>query len=168
MSSVTYVVALLGPALAAASMTALLWLPFWLGIALLILAIPAISRLPDHTSAGRSPMPSFQRSDQTEPLLSSPILKAQGSETSTAKAVIDRLKTLREILASLDSAAPPLAAGISFPSRSSSLTPRACSMPAPPSEVPESPSRLHQGILERRQLGLCQAAIRRKEVSGCA
>lgn len=100
MSSVTYVVALLGPALAAASMTVLLWLPFWLGIALLILAIPAVSRLPDHTSAGRSSTTSSQRSEQTEPLLSSPILKARGSETSTTKAVVDRLKTLRGILAS--------------------------------------------------------------------
>lgn len=100
MSSVTYVVALLGPALAAASMTVWLWLPFWLGAALLLLAIPAISRLPDHTSAGRSSITRFQRRDPTDPLPSSPILKAQGSEATTTQAVIDRLKMLRAILAS--------------------------------------------------------------------
>lgn len=100
MSSVTYVVALLGPALAAASMTVLLWLPFWLGIILLLFAVPAISRLPNHASAGRSSTTSFQGSGQTEPLLSSPVLKAQGSETTMTKAVIDRLKMLRAILAS--------------------------------------------------------------------
>lgn len=81
-------------------MTVLLWLPFWLGIILLVLGIPAISRLPDQASAGRSPVTNFQRSGQTQPLLSSPILKAQGSETTVTKAVIDRLRTLRAILAS--------------------------------------------------------------------
>ncbi|KAH6847206.1 hypothetical protein B0I37DRAFT_397483 [Chaetomium sp. MPI-CAGE-AT-0009] len=36
----------LGPALASATMTALLWLPLWLGIAILLLAVPVISALP--------------------------------------------------------------------------------------------------------------------------
>ncbi|KAL2163556.1 hypothetical protein VTH06DRAFT_5614 [Thermothelomyces fergusii] len=36
----------LGPALASATMSALLWLPLWLGIAILLLAIPAIAALP--------------------------------------------------------------------------------------------------------------------------
>ncbi|KAL2151426.1 hypothetical protein VTH82DRAFT_6524 [Thermothelomyces myriococcoides] len=36
----------LGPALASATMSTLLWLPLWLGIAILLLAIPVISVLP--------------------------------------------------------------------------------------------------------------------------
>ncbi|KAH6623692.1 hypothetical protein F5144DRAFT_595815 [Chaetomium tenue] len=36
----------LGPALASATMTALLWLPLWLGIAILLLAVPVVSALP--------------------------------------------------------------------------------------------------------------------------
>ncbi|KAL1843468.1 hypothetical protein VTJ49DRAFT_1578 [Mycothermus thermophilus] len=36
----------LGPALASATMTVLLWLPLWIGIALLALAVPVISALP--------------------------------------------------------------------------------------------------------------------------
>ncbi|KAK4243646.1 hypothetical protein C7999DRAFT_44591 [Corynascus novoguineensis] len=36
----------LGPALASASMSALLWLPLWIGIAILLLSIPVISALP--------------------------------------------------------------------------------------------------------------------------
>ncbi|AEO60056.1 hypothetical protein MYCTH_2308878 [Thermothelomyces thermophilus ATCC 42464] len=36
----------LGPALASATMSTLLWLPLWLGIAILLLAIPVISALP--------------------------------------------------------------------------------------------------------------------------
>jgi MFS family permease len=36
----------LGPALASATMTVLLWLPLWIGVGLLIMAIPVISALP--------------------------------------------------------------------------------------------------------------------------
>src|SRR6478735_8557406 len=49
MSSVSYVVALLGPALASATMSLSLSLPFWLGISLLLLAVPTIQRLPSPT-----------------------------------------------------------------------------------------------------------------------
>jgi hypothetical protein len=48
MGSVSYVVALLGPALASATMGVLLWLPFWIGIALVLLALPTVAALPLH------------------------------------------------------------------------------------------------------------------------
>lgn len=51
MSSISYIVALLGPALASATMSVLLWLPFWIGICLLLLAIPTISSLPSEPSS---------------------------------------------------------------------------------------------------------------------
>ncbi|KAF2109302.1 hypothetical protein BDV96DRAFT_244721 [Lophiotrema nucula] len=45
-SSITYVVSFVGPALASFTMSQSLWAPFWLNIALLILAIPTIRMLP--------------------------------------------------------------------------------------------------------------------------
>ncbi|TLS27280.1 hypothetical protein PpBr36_04005 [Pyricularia pennisetigena] len=47
MSSITYVVALVGPAFASATMSLNLWLPFFIGISLLFLASRAIALLPD-------------------------------------------------------------------------------------------------------------------------
>ncbi|KAG6360864.1 hypothetical protein INS49_011931 [Diaporthe citri] len=89
MSSITYVVNLLGPALASASMTLLLWLPFWIGITLLAIAIPTISMLPDHNTA------KDQRDEQSQPLLSSPLLKAQDSGPTVLRSVVDRFHALR-------------------------------------------------------------------------
>jgi MFS family permease len=94
MSSITYVVNLLGPALASASMTLLLWLPFWIGITLLAIAIPVISMLPDHNTAKN------QRDEQSQPLLSSPLLKAQDSRPTILHSVINRFHALRTALAS--------------------------------------------------------------------
>ncbi|KAK4038615.1 hypothetical protein C8A01DRAFT_47814 [Parachaetomium inaequale] len=45
----------LGPALASATMTTLLWLPLWLGIAILLLAVPVISLLPLPAAHHRKP-----------------------------------------------------------------------------------------------------------------
>jgi len=70
MGSTSYVVALLGPALASATMSILLWLPFYIGIFLLLASTLAVFLLPSHNNA-----PSV--SDDSEPLLSSPLLKAQ-------------------------------------------------------------------------------------------
>ncbi|KUI62778.1 hypothetical protein VP1G_09900 [Cytospora mali] len=94
MSSISYIVNLLGPALASASMTVLLWLPFYIGIALLAIAIPIISMLPYHGAS------SSHRDEQAEPLLSSPLLKAQNSEHSALQSVANRFRTLKTILAS--------------------------------------------------------------------
>jgi hypothetical protein len=96
MSSITYVVNLLGPALASASMTLLLWLPFWIGIALLAAAVPIISVLPDHNITTKED----QRDEQSQPLLSSPLLKAQDSRPSILHSVISRFHALRTALAS--------------------------------------------------------------------
>lgn len=94
MSSISYVVNLLGPALASGSMTVLLWLPFYIGIGLLAIAIPVISMLPDHGAS------SSRRDEQAEPLLSSPLLKAQDSEHSALQSVVNRFRTLKTVLAS--------------------------------------------------------------------
>ncbi|ROW09881.1 hypothetical protein VPNG_06294 [Cytospora leucostoma] len=95
MSSISYVVNLLGPALASASMTVILWLPFYIGIALLTIAIPVISMLPDHGATTN------RQDEQAEPLLSSPLLKAQDSnDRSVLQSVINRFRTLRTVLAS--------------------------------------------------------------------
>lgn len=94
MSSITYVVNLLGPALASASMTLLLWLPFWIGITLLVVSIPIISLLPDRTTA------KDRLDEQSQPLLSSPLLKAQDSGPTILRSVIDRFHALRAVLTS--------------------------------------------------------------------
>lgn len=94
MSSISYIVNLLGPALASGSMTVLLWLPFYIGIALLVLTIPVIFKLPDHVAS------TARRDEQAEPLLSSPLLKAQDSEVSALQSVANRFRTLRTVLAS--------------------------------------------------------------------
>lgn len=93
MSSITYIVNLLGPALASASMTLLLWLPFWIGITLLGVAIPIISMLPDNSTAK-------ERDEQSQPLLSSPLLKAQDSRPTILHSVVNRFHSLRVALAS--------------------------------------------------------------------
>jgi len=49
-SSVSYVVAFMGPSLASFTMSQSLWLPFWIGIALLLAAIPTIYFLPETKS----------------------------------------------------------------------------------------------------------------------
>lgn len=97
MSSISYVVNLLGPALASVSMTIMLWLPFWIGTGLLLAAVPVIRMLPDHTAS--SPR---GRDEQSQPLLSSPLLKAQDANDSSSSwhAVIERFRTLKQVLTS--------------------------------------------------------------------
>ncbi|KAJ4387670.1 hypothetical protein N0V93_008267 [Gnomoniopsis smithogilvyi] len=95
MSSISYVVNLLGPALASLSMTVMLWLPFWIGTSLLLAAVPVIRMLPDLISSSRD------RDEQAQPLLSSPLLKAQdANERSLLNSVIERFGTLKQALAS--------------------------------------------------------------------
>ncbi|KAF9875269.1 major facilitator superfamily transporter [Colletotrichum karsti] len=100
MSSVSYVVALLGPALASATMSLLLWLPFWIGICLLLLAIPTISLL-ENTSSTQPPSSRAGHGDeQSRPLLSSPILKAQDANPSLFRSIFQRFGVLRSIVTS--------------------------------------------------------------------
>lgn len=98
MSSISYVVALLGPALASASMSLLLWLPFWIGIILLLIAAPVVALLPEHTSS--APSHSRNSDEQSQPLLSSPLLKARESTPSLSRSVIDRFHTLASAITS--------------------------------------------------------------------
>lgn len=98
MSSVSYVVALMGPALSSATMSLLLWLPFYLGIILLLLAVPAISRLP---SSGQETSNMDTDEEQRQHLLSSPVIKAQGlGAKSLVSSVIKHIRTLLELITS--------------------------------------------------------------------
>lgn len=94
MSSISYVVNLLGPALASLTMSALLWLPFWIGIALLLFAAAVIRMLPDQASSPSA------LDEQSRPLLPSPLLKAQDANASFLRSVRDRFRKLRAVLAS--------------------------------------------------------------------
>ncbi|VTT67771.1 unnamed protein product [Fusarium fujikuroi] len=98
MSSVSYVVALLGPALASSTMTISLWLPFWLGIFLLSLAVPSIQMLP--TQGNTDMGTDGDDESQHEPLLSSPRIKAQSHHETLLQSVIDRLQTIKTIIVS--------------------------------------------------------------------
>lgn len=73
----------LGPALASATMTALLWLPLWLGIAILLLAVPVISALPlpaaAHSSSNSS-IPPRSRSPADEEAHTAAAMTASATE----------------------------------------------------------------------------------------
>ncbi|KAH6889764.1 major facilitator superfamily domain-containing protein [Thelonectria olida] len=97
MSSISYVVALLGPALASATMTVLLWLPFWLGIVLLLLGVPMIHMLPEPAPPTGD---SSSDEEQTAPLLSSPIIKAHDAQPSLFRSTAERFRTLQTIVTS--------------------------------------------------------------------
>ncbi|KAI1468323.1 MFS general substrate transporter [Daldinia caldariorum] len=94
-NAVSYVVTFVGPGLAGATMTLNLFLPFFIGIFLLLLAIPTVSFLTDPTHVPMTP-----EDEQRQPLISSPILKAQGAETSILKPVFERIRTLYYIVQS--------------------------------------------------------------------
>ncbi|KAK8059925.1 MFS general substrate transporter [Apiospora saccharicola] len=101
MGSISYVVALGAPALAAASMTVLIWLPFWICVALLLLAVPAVSLLPDHLGkAETSRYNNDGRLEQAEPLLSPSATAVPKAKDSIMRAILERLRTLRLIIAS--------------------------------------------------------------------
>lgn len=98
MSSTSYVVALVGPALASATMTVLLWLPFYIGIALLTTSAWAIRALPPDQALSSA---SGNISDSsTQPLLSSPVLKALDARQSPMNAITRRFALMKGILLS--------------------------------------------------------------------
>jgi hypothetical protein len=77
-SSVSYVVAFMGPSLASFTMSQSLWLPFWINIALLLAAIPTIYLLPETKSHPSKYYPELDpAAPEADPLLgqrpSSPI-----------------------------------------------------------------------------------------------
>ncbi|KAI5925659.1 major facilitator superfamily domain-containing protein [Camillea tinctor] len=91
MSSVSYVVSFCGPALAGFLMTVKLLLPFWLGVFLLLLAVPIVSILPNLAS------PTTLNEDddeQRQPLVSSPTLKARNSSASLMTPIVERIRVL--------------------------------------------------------------------------
>lgn len=92
--SASYVVALLGPALASATMSILLWLPFYIGIVMLVTAIWTIRAFPSYNHSS----PRADRHD-TESLLSSPLLKAQ-DYPHLLTSISDRFATIKTILTS--------------------------------------------------------------------
>ncbi|KXJ89329.1 hypothetical protein Micbo1qcDRAFT_235174 [Microdochium bolleyi] len=86
MSSITYVTNLLGPGLASATMSGVLWLPFVIGICLLLLAIPTTALLPEpEPKAARQTRHGRQDdTDERQPFLpSSPLLKAARTSPAT-------------------------------------------------------------------------------------
>ncbi|CAG9948111.1 unnamed protein product [Clonostachys rosea f. rosea IK726] len=99
MSSISYVVALLGPALGSATMSIILWLPFLLGVGLLLVAAPVILGLsfpPGHVPSDPD------TEEQRQGLLSSPVLKAQDSQNrdSVFHSVVAHLRVLLDIITS--------------------------------------------------------------------
>ena len=93
MSSISYVVALLGPALASGTMSLNLWLPFFIGIGLLVAAMPVIARL-----VFLEPTESERIEEQERPLLSHD--RDDTNHSSPATAVLDRFTVLRNIITS--------------------------------------------------------------------
>ncbi|OTB13863.1 hypothetical protein K445DRAFT_384818 [Daldinia sp. EC12] len=94
-NAVSYVVTFVGPGLASATMTLNLFLPFFIGIFLLLLAIPTVSLLIDPTHTLTTP-----EDEQRRPLISSPILKAQEVDSSILRPVVERIRTLYYIVKS--------------------------------------------------------------------
>ncbi|KAI0599625.1 major facilitator superfamily domain-containing protein [Biscogniauxia sp. FL1348] len=90
MSSVSYIVSFCGPALASFLMTAKLLLPFWLGVVLLLLAVPIISMLPNPAA----PTMWNEDDEQRQPLVSSPTLKARNSSASLMTPILERIRVL--------------------------------------------------------------------------
>ncbi|CAJ2508867.1 Uu.00g138930.m01.CDS01 [Anthostomella pinea] len=95
MTALSSVINFLGPAVAAATMSLRLFLPFWLGIGLLILAIPTISLLPRVASTMLVADDENQR-----PLISSPTLKAQASNSTLLSPIVERVRTLVSVVRS--------------------------------------------------------------------
>ncbi|KAI1760544.1 major facilitator superfamily transporter [Hypoxylon sp. FL1150] len=94
-NAVSYVVTFVGPGLAGATMTLNLLLPLWIGICLLLLAIPIIGLIEDPTHT-----PRMAEDEQRRPLISSPTLKAQTSKASLFSPVTERIRTLHSIIRS--------------------------------------------------------------------
>jgi MFS family permease len=102
-SSISYVVALLGPAMASTTMSLLLWLPFYLGMAVLGLALVIVPVVAPSHRVSRARHGAHQEEDeQRRGLLSSPILKAQDARRGTFifRSVVDHIYTLVAIVAS--------------------------------------------------------------------
>ncbi|KAI0003523.1 MFS general substrate transporter [Xylariaceae sp. FL0662B] len=94
-NAVSYVVTFVGPALAGASMTLNLLLPFWIGLCLLLLAFPIIALLAEPTKH-----PRVSEDEQRQPLISSPNLKAQRTGNSLMTPIVERARTLHAIVRS--------------------------------------------------------------------
>ncbi|KAI8627463.1 hypothetical protein F5Y19DRAFT_166636 [Xylariaceae sp. FL1651] len=95
MAALTSVIGFLSPAIAAATMSIQLSLPFWLGIILLLAAIPIISLLPTRGDVLED------TSEARRPLISSPTLKAQASRASLLTLVVDRIHLLASSVGNL-------------------------------------------------------------------
>jgi hypothetical protein len=100
MNSISYVVNLLGPALASAAMTVALSLPFFIGICLLFLAVPVVSLLPIPRHRSEILQPGTGNDEQRRPLISSPVLKAQSSTSPVWLSILERVGTLFSVVTS--------------------------------------------------------------------
>lgn len=95
MAALTSVVGFLSPGIAAAVMTIQLSFPFWLGIILLLLALPTILVLSVDDDTPDDAL------DVQRPLISSPTLKAQSSRASLIASVVDRVHSLVSAIGNL-------------------------------------------------------------------
>jgi hypothetical protein len=80
-------------------MTTLLWLPFWIGIALLLLAIPVISSLPPSTPTHHHPA-SFSEDEEGGSATTDPLLPTPPTTTTPdlKSRTTTRLNTIRSLL----------------------------------------------------------------------
>jgi len=94
MSSISYVVALLGPAMAAAAMSISIWLPFGIGIILLLLAIAGISRVP------ATPIHAQRRGSREDGATSLPLFNSKSTSRLHHKVFVERVRSLCNVVAS--------------------------------------------------------------------
>src|ERR1700761_3789627 len=97
MSAISSIFALqLGPALASATMSLLLWLPFWIGVLVILLAVVVVAMLPDFSPA----QPTAPRQqDERQPLLLSSAL-ASRHPTTLKKAISIQFSAIKIVLTS--------------------------------------------------------------------
>ncbi len=89
----------LGPALASATMSTLLWLPLWIGIALLLFAIPVISTLPPtstSTVTTATTHPTATTTEEEQLLLSTPAITSPPNNLRST--TYRRLRTVLALL----------------------------------------------------------------------
>jgi hypothetical protein len=97
-SSTSYIVSFMGPTFAAFTMSANLWLPFWLNIFLILCAIPTITLLPDTSNSPRHITIPNEEAEESGPLLesgqdTSPDRYASAFKPPTHSTYYQRIKT---------------------------------------------------------------------------
>lgn len=87
-SSVSYVVSLIGPVLASLTMTRSLWLPFYLGIGLLLMTLPIILLLPRTTEQDKGRH--SNEGSEANSLLGAPLHSNEATDASVLNIAIPK------------------------------------------------------------------------------